>query len=68
VLGIAGATALVRPLAVPAEVLERDDPWMLGISAILFPIMKSDMRITRLEGALLLALFLAFLGTLAASG
>lgn len=63
-LGIGGATALVHPLPVPAEIVARDDLWMLGATLLLFPLMKSGLRIARWEGALLLAGFAAYLATL----
>jgi cation:H+ antiporter len=65
VLVIGGITAIVHPLSVPVEIVERDDLWMLAASALLFPLMRSGMRITRKEGALLLAVFLAYVGMLA---
>jgi cation:H+ antiporter len=46
---------------VPDEIITRDNWWMLGISALLFPLMRSGMRISRLEGAVLLACFLGYL-------
>jgi len=66
VLGIVGTTALVLPLEVPPEILARDDWWMLGTSALLFPLMKSGMRVNRWEGGVLLALFLVYTTTLIA--
>jgi cation:H+ antiporter len=56
-LGILGTTALVQPLPVPAEIIARDSWWMIGACLLLFPLMKSGMRINRLEGA---ALFMGF--------
>jgi cation:H+ antiporter len=67
VLGIVGATALVRSVPVPAEILARDDLWMIGASLLLFPLMKSDMRIHRGEGAVLLGGFCLYTGLLIAS-
>lgn len=64
VLGIAGTTALIRPLPVPAEVFGRDLQWMLGASLLLFPLMRSGMRIVRLEGAVLLVGFGVYLSVL----
>ncbi len=61
VLGILGATALIHPLGVPPEIVARDDWWMLGFSLLLFPLMKSGMRINRAEGGVLLAGFAAYL-------
>lgn len=62
VLGIAGTTALIHPLPVPAEILARDNWWMLGASLLLFPLMKTGMRVNRVEGGVL---FLGFLGYMA---
>jgi cation:H+ antiporter len=64
VLGIAGITALVHPLPVPAEIVDRDAWWMLGFAVILFPLMVTRWRIVRAEGALLFAGFLAYMGLL----
>lgn len=66
VLGIGGLTALIHPLDVPAEILERDNWWMLGASLLLFPLMWTGMRVSRAEGALLLAGFALYLGLLIA--
>jgi cation:H+ antiporter len=52
---------------VPAEILARDDLWMIGASLLLFPLMKSDMRIHRGEGAVLLGGFCLYTGLLIAS-
>lgn len=57
VLGIGGATAVLFPLSVPEEIVRRDDWWMIAVSLLLFPLMRSGMRINRAEGALLLAVF-----------
>lgn len=54
VLGIVGITALVLPLDIPPEIQARDAYWMLGFSALLLPLMRTGMRITRAEGAVLL--------------
>ena len=61
VLGILGITAVVMPLPVPAEILSRDVWWMLAASVVLFPMIRSATRISRLEGALLLLLFGGFM-------
>ena len=59
VLCICGTTSLVHPLQVPLDLLVRDNWWMLGLSALLFPVMRSGMRVNRAEGALLLGIFIA---------
>lgn len=60
VLGILGATALILPLEVPAEILTRDVWWFLGVTLLLFPLMKSGMKVTRLEGGFLLGIFITY--------
>jgi cation:H+ antiporter len=67
VLGIIGATALITPLPVPAEIIARDAWWMLGASALLFPLARSGMRVNRLEGAALLAGYIVYLVVLVRS-
>jgi cation:H+ antiporter len=60
---ILAIVALVRPQAVAPEI-GADFWWMLAYAIALFPIMRSNMRITRLEGGLLLGsygIYLAFL-------
>ncbi len=64
VLGIVGVAGLIRPLPVPREIIVWDDLWMLGGSALLFPLMKTDMTINRIEGALLLAGFATYMALL----
>lgn len=61
VLGILSITALVHPLDVPDVIMSRDVWWMLGASALLFPLMWTDKRVDRLEGAVLLTGFLTYL-------
>ena len=63
--GILGATALVAPMPVPPEIL-RFDLWaMLGAAAALLLFARSGWRIGRVEGAVLFAGYLAYLGLIA---
>ena len=64
VLGILGTTALIHPLPVPSEIIARDNWWMIGLSLLMFPLMKTGMRVNRLEGAVLLAVFTAYMTVL----
>lgn len=66
-LGILGVTALVKPLSVPADILSRDIWWMLGLSLLLLPLMRSGLTVTRREGALLFGVFVAYMGVLIAA-
>tara|TARA_R110002072_G_scaffold145527_6_gene292131 strand:+ start:1661 stop:2632 length:972 start_codon:yes stop_codon:yes gene_type:complete len=64
IFGIAGATALVEPIPVPAAMIARDNLWMLGLSLLLFPLMRTGMRVTRIEGAVVLGIYIAYTVTL----
>ena len=61
VLFVVGLVALVRPLQVDPASLEIHFPVMLAFSVILFPLAWTQYRISRLEGFLLLAGFIAYL-------
>jgi cation:H+ antiporter len=65
VLAIPG---LISPTALPAQVLTRDYPLMLGLTLALLIMafhFKSDQRkINRLEGGLLLTAFIGYQGLL----
>ena len=56
-LGILGATALVRPIAVPGEIIRLDNWVMAGATLLMLVFARTRRRITRPEGA---ALFLAY--------
>ena len=60
ILAILGAGAVVSPLAAPA--ISQLDIWaMVGISALLVPLLWTGQRLTRGEGALLLACYGVYL-------
>lgn len=55
VLGILGVTALVQPIPIPAEIMAVDIWVMLGATAVLLVVARTGFRVTRTEGALMLA-------------
>ncbi len=65
VLGILGVTALVSPLPIPAGIRAVDLWIMLAASLVILPVLVTGWRITRLEGALLLAGYAVYIGSLA---
>ncbi|TCP41700.1 calcium/sodium antiporter [Rhodovulum marinum] len=65
-LGILGATALVVPLAVPAEILRLDVWVMLAATAALLVVAGTGARITRGEGAVCVLAYGVYLGMLLA--
>ena len=60
-LGILGLTALMHPIRFSPELGGSDVWWMLGTSLLLLPLLRSGMRIVRWEGALMIAVYLAYL-------
>lgn len=62
VFGILGTAALVRPIEPSAQLIHQDALWMLGISVIaLVPAVKPGRSMSRLEGAVLLAVYGGYL-------
>ncbi len=64
-LGILGITATVQPLDVPREIAEFDIWVMLVATVLLLFFAISGWRVSRREGAVLLALYVCYLGYLA---
>ncbi len=65
ILGILGTTALVHPLPVPAEIIDFDIWVMLAATAALTLAALSGGRVSRNEGAAMLAAYAAYTGWLA---
>jgi cation:H+ antiporter len=57
-LGILAITALYAPIPINAAVLASDGWWMLGTALLVFPMLRSGLRLTRLEGLLLLSSYI----------
>jgi cation:H+ antiporter len=58
---ILGLTALIAPIAVDRSAVKVDMPFMLGISLLLLPMGLIGNSVNRWEGAILLAVFAAYL-------
>jgi len=58
--GILGLTALIHPIEVPAEIAAFDIWVMLGVTALLIVQLRSGWRLSRIEGALLVALYAGY--------
>lgn len=66
ILGILGVTALVQPLAVPAEIA-RFDIWVMVAATVLLLVMGyTGARVTRSEGMVLLGSYAAYVAVLLA--
>jgi len=60
VLGIGGVTALIAPTAVPAQIAGFDSWVMVGVSLLLLLLLWTGRRLSRLEGACLIAGYVAY--------
>lgn len=61
ILSIIGITAIISPIKVSEAFIQSDYLWMIGISLLLFPLMRRKMRISKTEGAILLLSYFAYL-------
>lgn len=64
ILGILGVTALVQPMRVPPEIAALDIWVMLAATALLVVFARTGWRVGRREGAVMLALYAAYLAWL----
>jgi len=67
ILGILGITALVQPVGLPWESVQRDMWVMLLASLLLWPFLATGARLGRREGSVFLGLYLAYVVFLIAS-
>lgn len=61
VFSIIGLTAIIKPIQVADEFIYNDFLWMLGFTIVLFPIMRINYTISRLNGAFLLLIYLSYI-------
>jgi len=64
ILGILGVTAIVRPIPVPPEIAHVDIWVMLLATVLLLVFSVTGWRVTRTEGGVLLASYIAYVGYL----
>jgi len=60
ILGILGTTALVQPIDVTPAAVVADFWWVAGTSLLLLPLLRSGLRLTRIEGAVLLGVYVVY--------
>ncbi len=65
VVAVLGASTLTRPLLVSDSVIRVEAPVMLAVSILVLPFVWTTLRLTRLEGAIMLAAYAAFVVLLA---
>jgi cation:H+ antiporter len=64
ILAILGLAGLASPLPVQAVLVSSDVWWMLGVTLLLFPLIFTARKMTRWEGALMLAAYGTYLSLL----
>ncbi|UCD84357.1 MAG: calcium/sodium antiporter [Deltaproteobacteria bacterium] len=64
ILMVIGIVAMISPLKVSSETLKLEFPVMIIFGLALYPIMKTGLTISRIEGAILTAGYLGFVGYL----
>lgn len=64
VLGILGVSALLRPIPLPSGGGWRDIAVMVALSLVVWPFLRTGMRLGRREGAVLLALYGVYVAAL----
>jgi len=64
ILGILGLTALVQPVGLPWESIQRDMWVMLAASLLLWPFLATRYRLGRREGGVFLGLYVAYMALL----
>ncbi len=67
VLGILGATSLIKPIEIPARILSLDIWVMVLATALLLVFARTGHRICRLEGAAFLGIYVFYTATLVLS-
>lgn len=60
IMAVLGVTATVSDVTVAPKILEWDIWWMLGIAAVLLPMMLVSKKIGRLQGVLLFGTYLVY--------
>ena len=60
-LAILGVTSMIKEIPVSEVLIKVDYLWMLGVSFLVFPMMIFKLKITRLEGAILVLFYLVYI-------
>jgi cation:H+ antiporter len=60
-LGITGGVAMITPLDMPIEIMSFDIWVLLGVTILLLPLMITENKISRVEGRVLVGLYVAYL-------
>jgi len=61
IMAVIGVTAMVKPIPVDGNVINYDMLWMLGISAILLPMMLFGKKLGRVNGFMLFSTYVVYI-------
>lgn len=61
ILSIIGITAIIKPIEVSPSFINSDFLWMIGITILLFFVMRTKMRVSKVEGGVMLLSYFAYL-------
>ena len=61
ILSILGITSLIKEIPINNEIISSDIYWVLGISALLLPLMLTRRKVSRIEGGLLLVCYIVYM-------
>jgi len=61
IMAVIGVTAMVKPIPVDGNVINYDMLWMLGISAILLPMMLIGKKLGRVNGFMLFSTYVVYI-------
>ncbi len=63
ILSILGITSLIQPIDISPVIVNNDMLWMLGITFLILPMMFFQKKISRIEGALILIVYIYYIYT-----
>jgi len=61
ILSIIGITAIIKPIPVAPEFIHTDYLWMIGFTLILFPLIRTRMKVSKIEGFILFAGYVGYI-------
>jgi len=61
ILGIVGATSLIKQISVNSKILSVDLWWVIGIPVLVYPFLLTKMKISKMEGFLLLGAYILYI-------
>ena len=64
VMSVIGITSMIKPITVSSEILSYDMVWMLGVSAILLPMIIFGKKLGRGKGMILFGIYVVYIFSL----